>query len=146
MLEIRDTAGFPFDKVLESHCLPTGDNAPFWSDDYETFLVWRQQRLWKEIQRATGIVEATDLETVNGTAPTTDAGAAEVKFPRNPYDRFLWECLLEGGTANEIATRVAQHFAADSYKPRRNPKTALRWIPETIEDMKAVGLNPKLTA
>lgn len=60
--EIRKTDGFPFDAVLKSHCLPIGDTAPFWSDDYESFLAWREKRLWGEIQRVTGVTEAADLE------------------------------------------------------------------------------------
>ena len=60
--DIRSTPGFPFDAVLASHCLPTGDTSALWSDDYEAFLVWRQERLWQEIQRVTGLVQATDLE------------------------------------------------------------------------------------
>lgn len=62
MAEIRDTPGFPFDTVLNSHCLPTGETSPIWSDDYEGFLMWRQERLWQEIKRVTGLSEATDLE------------------------------------------------------------------------------------
>jgi hypothetical protein len=62
LAEIRATPGFPFDAVLASHCLPTGDSAPFWSDDYEAFLSWRQERLWEEIRRVTGVKAATDLE------------------------------------------------------------------------------------
>jgi hypothetical protein len=75
---------------------------------------------------------------------TSIAREPQVKFPRNPYDRYVWECLLEGGTANEIAGRVAKHFAQDSKKARRNPKTALKWIPEYVDDMKAKGLVPRL--
>jgi hypothetical protein len=60
--EIRKTPGFPFDAVLTSHCLPTGENSPFWTDDYEKFLTWREKRLWEEIKRATGAKEASDLE------------------------------------------------------------------------------------
>jgi hypothetical protein len=59
---IRGTADFPFDAVLNSHCLPTGDLSPLWRDDYDAFLSWRQERLWNEIQRATGVSEAADLE------------------------------------------------------------------------------------
>lgn len=62
MAEIRKTPGFPFDAVLASHCLPTSDASPLWNDDYESFLTWRQDRLWQEIQRVTGLVEAADLE------------------------------------------------------------------------------------
>ena len=62
LAEIRNTAGFPFDAVLTSHCLPVGDDSPFWTNDYETFLAWRQERLWQEIQRVTGLTKADDLE------------------------------------------------------------------------------------
>jgi hypothetical protein len=62
MADIRNTPGFPFDAVLASHCLPTGVDAPFWTDDYDAFLAWREQRLWQEIQRVTGVAEAADLE------------------------------------------------------------------------------------
>lgn len=62
LAQIRDTPGFPFDAVLISHCLPTGQDSPFWTDDYEAFLTWRQSRLWDEIKRATGLTEAADLE------------------------------------------------------------------------------------
>jgi hypothetical protein len=63
MTEIRNTSGFPFDAVLASHWLPSGSDSPLWNDDYEGFLTWREKRLWQEIQRVTGIKEASDLET-----------------------------------------------------------------------------------
>jgi len=62
MAEIRKTNGFPFDSVLTSHCLPADKDSPIWSDDFEAFLDWRQKRLWEEIQRVTGLTDATDLE------------------------------------------------------------------------------------
>ena len=62
MAEIRNTRDFPFDAVLDSHCLPTGETSPLWSDDYDEFLAWRQDRLWQEIRRVTGLAEAADLE------------------------------------------------------------------------------------
>jgi len=60
--EIRTTPGFPFDAVLASHCLPIGANSPFWTDDYDGFLAWRETTLWQEIKRVTGLIEAADLE------------------------------------------------------------------------------------
>lgn len=60
--EIRNTQGFPFDAVLTSHCLPVGNTSPFWTNDYNAFLVWRQDRLWQEIKRVTGLTLAEDLE------------------------------------------------------------------------------------
>jgi hypothetical protein len=47
---------------MTSHDLPTGAKAPFWSDDYDAFLVWREKRLWQEIQRVTGVAQPADLE------------------------------------------------------------------------------------
>lgn len=60
--EMRQTKGFPFVDVLESHCLPTGKDSPLLADDFERFLAWRQDRLWTEIQRVTGAESAADLE------------------------------------------------------------------------------------
>ncbi len=65
LAEIRDTAGFPFDTVLTSHILPSASDSPLLQDDYDAFLTWRQERLWQEIQRVTGIAEATDLEAAD---------------------------------------------------------------------------------
>jgi hypothetical protein len=58
---IRKTPSFPFEKVLESHFLPSDKKSPLWTDDYETYLTWREKRLWDEIKRVTGMEEATVL-------------------------------------------------------------------------------------
>ena len=63
--QIRDTPGFPFDGVLASHFLPTGRDSPIWTNDYESFLDWREDRLWQEIKRVTDVAEASDLESGN---------------------------------------------------------------------------------
>jgi hypothetical protein len=68
LADMRKQPGFPFDAVLKSHCLPTGATSPFWADDYDRFLAWREKRLWEEIQRVTGLAEATDLEEDAETA------------------------------------------------------------------------------
>ncbi len=65
LADIREVSGFPFDTVLASHCLPAGDDSPFWTDDYDAFLACREDRLWHEIRRVTGLTEATDLEAVD---------------------------------------------------------------------------------
>lgn len=62
MADIRKTPGFPFETVLNSHCLPWGEDAPFWTDDYEAFLSWRRDRIWQAIKHVTGVTEATELE------------------------------------------------------------------------------------
>lgn len=65
--EIRNTSGFPFDEVLASHSLPAGTDSPLLRDDYEAFLTWRQDRLWDEIRRVTGVATAADLEAMEAT-------------------------------------------------------------------------------
>lgn len=62
MGQLRSTPGFPFDAVLASHCLPVEASSPLLQDDYEAFLAWREERLWQEIRRVTGVAEAADLE------------------------------------------------------------------------------------
>lgn len=59
---IKDTPGFPFDRVLRSHLLPPEPDAPLLRDDFDAFLDWRQARLWEAIKKATGATEAADLE------------------------------------------------------------------------------------
>ncbi|QQR73406.1 MAG: DUF262 domain-containing protein [Holophagales bacterium] len=63
LAEMRTTRDFPFDEVLTSHCLPSGNESALLCDDFDRFLMWRQERLWAEIRRVTGLVEATDLES-----------------------------------------------------------------------------------
>lgn len=66
LAEIKNAPNFPFDSVLGSHCLPVGDDSPLMSDDFDKFVSWRQDKLWKEIQRVTGLKEAAAPETANG--------------------------------------------------------------------------------
>lgn len=51
--EISRTPGFPFDAVLQSHCLPSGAGAPIWTDDYDAFLDWRQDAIGRRIHAVT---------------------------------------------------------------------------------------------
>jgi hypothetical protein len=44
-----------FEKLLSSHLLPSGKTSPFWSDDFDEFLDWRQETLWGDIQKLTGL-------------------------------------------------------------------------------------------
>lgn len=60
--EMAETPNFPFNSVLHSHCLPTEDDSPLMSDNFEAFLTWREAKLWKEIQRVTGLKDKAELE------------------------------------------------------------------------------------
>lgn len=62
LAEIRATPGFPFEAILASHGLPAVADSPLLDDNFEPFLAWRQEWLWREIQRVTGLVAASDLE------------------------------------------------------------------------------------
>lgn len=62
LAEIRNTSGFPFKNVLDSHGLPSSSDSPLLGDDYEAFLTWRQELLWLGIKRVTGATVAADLE------------------------------------------------------------------------------------
>jgi hypothetical protein len=127
-------------RKLKQAGLPFAGHKEFKKADIET-----RQKLYvaiaKQVWDPNRLNEAAGIPLGPATSGTAES---QVKFPRNPYDRYLWECLLDGGTTTEIANKVAEHFAHDSYKVRGNPKTALKWIPETIDDMKAAGLVPKL--
>jgi hypothetical protein len=62
LAEVRGVSGFPFEQVLASHHLPTAADSPLLKDEYEAFLAWRQDRLWRQIQHVTGVQMAADLE------------------------------------------------------------------------------------
>lgn len=47
--------------ILASHLLPVDDNSPLWSDDFERFIDWRENAIWEEIKRVTGLDHADDL-------------------------------------------------------------------------------------
>jgi hypothetical protein len=36
------------------------------SDDFEAFLMWRQEKLWIEIQRVTGLKAASEMQVATG--------------------------------------------------------------------------------
>lgn len=58
MAEIRDERDKnKFKELLDSHLLPAGTKSPFWSDDFEGFLNWRQDRISQEIKHVTGLEE-----------------------------------------------------------------------------------------
>jgi hypothetical protein len=63
LADIKAAEDFPFEAILGSHLLPCDDSSPLWTDDYEGFLAYRQQEVWREIQRVTGLKQASDLET-----------------------------------------------------------------------------------
>ena len=44
-----------FDELLVSHLLPTDRNGCLLKDEFDKFLDWRQDRIWKEIKKVTGL-------------------------------------------------------------------------------------------
>jgi hypothetical protein len=48
--DVKDALGAKeFGVLLESHLLPTGADSPLLGDDFDAFLKWRQDALWREI-------------------------------------------------------------------------------------------------
>jgi len=57
MAEIREERkDSKFKELLNSHLLPSGKDSPFWDDDYETFLKWRQDAIFEQICEVTGFL------------------------------------------------------------------------------------------
>lgn len=62
MRDIQEALGFEaFDRLLESHRIPSGLSSPIWRNDFAAFIDLRQKAIWKEIQQVTGVTEAADL-------------------------------------------------------------------------------------
>jgi hypothetical protein len=50
-----------FQELLRSHLLPGDQESPIWSNDFDAFLAWREDMLWREIQQVTGLTQASDM-------------------------------------------------------------------------------------
>lgn len=60
--EISETAGADsLGKLLMSHLVNAGAEAPIWRDDYGSFLDQRQEAIWSIIKEITGAQEPADL-------------------------------------------------------------------------------------
>lgn len=70
LADIRSKPGFPLDAVLKSHLLPQGEISSLMQNDYDAFLTWRQEQLWTQIKRVTGLKHATDLEALDSADAT----------------------------------------------------------------------------
>jgi len=47
--------------ILASHLLPVDDDSPLRMDDFERFIGWRENAIWEEIKRVTGLDHADEL-------------------------------------------------------------------------------------
>jgi hypothetical protein len=73
---IRTTLGaVKFQELLQSHLLPGEPDSPLWRNDLEGFLARRQELLWQEIQRVTGLTQATPMLDVIAPPPRSRAHA-----------------------------------------------------------------------
>lgn len=59
--DIQKALGSAFPQLLESLLLPGAPDSPLWRDDFASFLRWRQEAFWREIQILTGVTEPTLL-------------------------------------------------------------------------------------
>ena len=123
------------------HAIPEGVES-MGVKDYPAFLAKRRQLMAARIRKYFIALAGGKLPDV---AP--EANSAAITFPENPYDRYMWECLLEGGTEEEIVQKIVAYWSASDnrYKAyRSNPANAKKWLPVAVEDMKQVGLSPNL--
>jgi hypothetical protein len=67
--DIRDALGHDkLQALFESHHLPGGLDSPFWRDDFDAFLDWREKEFWREIQEVTGVRGAAEWIVAATTA------------------------------------------------------------------------------
>jgi hypothetical protein len=91
MAEMRAELGVDkLTALLESHTLPAGPDSPFWGDDFTVFLDWRQEALWREIQRVTGLAAdtSTPIEPHIGQVDVTVDTAPDIVDAAAPDDDF----------------------------------------------------------
>ena len=75
MAEIRQALGDEtFAALLDSHLLPGDADSPLWSDDFDGFIARRQEAIWREIQRVTGL--AATPPAVPTTSPADHQAGA----------------------------------------------------------------------
>jgi hypothetical protein len=74
MEEILDERGVEkFNELLDSHFLPMQEDHFFITNDYSGFLLWRQDKIWKEIQKVT-----TKGNNALVTVPTQEVNLTEI--------------------------------------------------------------------
>lgn len=77
--EMFDAMGTQLGPLLASHILPDGMAGPLMQDDFEGFLDWREQEIWRRIQQVTGHDTADALiEDVDDVPQWSGAGSVEV--------------------------------------------------------------------
>jgi hypothetical protein len=73
---IRTTLGAGrFQELLQSHLLPGEPESPLWRNDFEGFLARRQEMVWQEIQRVTGLTHAMPMLDAIAPPPRSRAHA-----------------------------------------------------------------------
>jgi hypothetical protein len=137
LAQIRTTLGAePFRELLQSHVLPSEPDSPLWRNDFEAFLARRQELLWQEIQRVTGLAHApartedharpplrvrgggTRPPVVSiqegaqgpGARPQALAGLEGYLARQSHHTRRLWQALDRGirALAPDIATQTTR--------------------------------------
>ena len=153
LAQIRTTLGAqPFREMVQSYLLPSEPDSPLWRNDFEGFLDRRQELLWQEIQRVTGVVHSpskTEEDAqppprirTGGTrpymVPVHEGARGSVAQPRvlpglegylarqSPRTRRLWEALDTGICA------LAPDIAAQTTRGRRCVGGVSYYTPERL--------------
>lgn len=108
-----------FASLLESHLLPCGEGSPLWINDFEAFLAWRQDAVWKEIQLATGVQEATEdlADTPAAEGPQSDREDAILIPAALRFDgwKYLRDHEAEGDTSRYFEEPVQEFFQSGEW-------------------------------
>jgi hypothetical protein len=64
--ELQKTKDFPFPQIFKSHLLPINIDSPLIEDNFEDFLTWRQNEIWKQIKEVTGLSESKGQAKATG--------------------------------------------------------------------------------
>jgi hypothetical protein len=96
-----------FDELLASHFLPSNKHEYFFTDDYRSYLVWRQDKIWKEIQNVTGFdgtipisifppeVDSIEVDEDDAENETEDASRSYWEERSDPKAMAMTDAILE---------------------------------------------------
>jgi hypothetical protein len=80
-----------FNELLNTHFLPTEKDQFFFTDDYKEFLAWRQEALWREVQKATGKNANTAVSISSQELDSIEMDESDDENEVEEASRTYWE-------------------------------------------------------
>jgi hypothetical protein len=113
MSEIRNTHGeIHFEKVMNSHLIPVGDDSGIWTDNYDRFLRQRAQLLVDEIKKRCGIPEGIAEEHRNPIIDVIEYQLRELihNVLSNNYGLDYWRQSIPPDVDTRITERIDKYI------------------------------------